>query len=66
VPFSQSQLDKLKSAYASGVLKVRFGDQEVVYKSEEEMRRTIENLSAEINGRAGPKIKPLRTSKGLE
>jgi hypothetical protein len=66
VPFTQSQLEKLKNAYASGVLKVRFGDQEVVYKSEEEMHRTIEKLSAEINGRPGPRIKPLRTSKGLE
>ena len=66
MPFTVSQLEKLKSAYASGVLKVRFGDQEVIYKSEEEMRRTIEKLSGEINGRPGPRIRPLRASKGLE
>jgi hypothetical protein len=46
--FTLEQLQKIKEAYASGVLRVHFGDQIVQYKSEAEMRRIIAKIEAEL------------------
>ena len=63
--FNLEQLKKLKEAYATGVLKVKFGDNEVVYKSEAEMRKTIEKLETEIQGAKKPILSTPHFTKGL-
>lgn len=42
--FTLDQLNKLKAAYAQGVLKVRYGDKEVTYRSVAEMKQTIQDM----------------------
>jgi hypothetical protein len=63
--FTTTDLDQLRAAYASGVLRVRFGDQEVTYKSEEDMRRTIERIERELYGKKPIKTITPKFSKGL-
>lgn len=46
--FTIIQLDALKAAYASGVLKVRNGDDWLEYNSMREMRLAIADIAAEI------------------
>lgn len=62
--FNKEQLDKLKKAYATGILRVRLGDNLIEYKSEEEMRRTIERIEREL-GKKRRTFTQLRFSKGL-
>lgn len=44
----QAQLEALKSARRSGVLKSRFSDREVTYRSDTELGRAISALENEI------------------
>ncbi|AHK11736.1 head-tail connector [Shewanella sp. phage 1/44] len=46
--FTLEQLAALKAAYASGVLKVRNGDDWLEYNSMREMRLAISDITAEI------------------
>lgn len=46
--YSQDQLDQLKAAYSSGVLKVRNGDDWVEYNSMRELRAAINDIEADI------------------
>lgn len=46
--YTIEQLDNLKAAYASGVLKVRNGDDWVEYNSMREMRLAIIDMEADI------------------
>ena len=62
--FNKEQLDKLKKAYATGILRVRLGDNLIEYKSEEEMRRTIERIEREL-GKKRRTFTQFRFSKGL-
>ncbi len=66
MPSIEKQLKTLKAAYASGVNRVRFGDQEITYKTEEEMRRIIERLERQLNGAHKIKFVTPRFSKGLD
>jgi hypothetical protein len=59
------QLIELKRAYATGALRVRFGDTDITYKSEAEMRRTIERLERELGLLTKPSLMTPRFSKGL-
>ena len=59
------QLNELKRAYASGALRVRFGDMDITYKSELEMRRTIERVERELGVGAKTRLVTPRFSKGL-
>ena len=63
--FTREQLIKLKEAYASGVLRIRLGEQEVMYKTEAEMRKTIERMEAELFARKKPRYVTLTFTKGL-
>ncbi len=44
----RAQLESLKASRRSGVLRTRFGDREVYYKSETEMRDAIASIEGEI------------------
>ena len=64
--FTPNQLQKLKAAYASGVLRVRYGDTDVTYQSMPHMKRAIAVLEREL-GVNPPKIKltTFQYDKGL-
>ena len=63
--FTTEQLEKLKQAYASGALRVRYGEREVVYRSEEELRRAIGRVEKELGKKQTVKIPRSIGSKGL-
>ena len=52
---TQNQLKNLKEAYASGVLRVRYADSEVMYQSMNQMKKAINRLEKELG--LAPKIK---------
>jgi hypothetical protein len=53
--WTQTELDALKKAYASGTLRVRFDDKSVEYGSEADLLRRIRVIEREINSSAGSK-----------
>ena len=67
VKYTPEQLAKLKAAYASGAMRVRYGDFEVTYQSAHEMAEAISKIEREL----GIQKQSIRTvtsvySKGLE
>ncbi len=64
--FTFTQLKKLKAAYASGVLRVRYGDTDVTYQSMAQMKRAIAVIEREL-GVSTSKIKltTVEYDKGL-
>lgn len=48
--WTQSDIDKLKRALASGARRVRFADREVEYRSLEEMREIIAQAERDVKG----------------
>lgn len=46
--FTVDQIDALKSAIAEGVLKVKYADKEVEYRSLNDMVRTLKMMEAEV------------------
>jgi hypothetical protein len=48
--YTQSDIDNLKAAIASGELMSRSGDRSVQYRSLAEMQRTLRRMEAEVNG----------------
>ena len=51
--WTQTELDALKKAYASGTLRVRFDDKSVEYGSEADLLRRIRVIEREINSSPG-------------
>ncbi|BBK30297.1 hypothetical protein EDC65_2257 [Stella humosa] len=51
--WTQAQLDELKAAYASGVMRIRHEDRWVEYRSGAEMERAIARIEAELAGASG-------------
>lgn len=65
--FTQTELDALKAAYASGVLEVRYSDKTVRYDSAENLLSRIRMLEKILNGSgSGLKTIEIVTSKGLD
>mgnify|MGYP000344920949 CR=1 FL=1 len=66
--YTIDQLNKLKAAYASGVLQVRDGNDYVEYQSMQQMRIAISDMEAELNvnnNRNNPKgTRLVKVSKG--
>jgi hypothetical protein len=61
------QLEELKDARRTGALKIRFGDRETTYRSDEELSRAIADLQREIGaeqGLARPTSITIRSNKG--
>ncbi|MBZ7921648.1 hypothetical protein LAC81_07620 [Ensifer adhaerens] len=52
--YTQTQIDALKKAIASGVLTVRHGDEQVTYRSFSEMRQLLKDMEAEVNPSSQP------------
>lgn len=63
----QRDLDKLKRARRSGVLRVTIDGRDVLYRSDDEIARQISTLEAEIAALAGtstPRTIAVRSQKG--
>ncbi|WP_412506155.1 phage head-tail joining protein [Roseovarius sp. SYSU LYC5161] len=63
--FTQSQLDALKAAYASGVKTVQHDGKMVTYRSFTEMERAIERIEASLQAKPRREIRRIGTSKGF-
>ena len=65
--YTQSQLDALKKALATGERRVSFGDKTVEYRSVEELQAAIRTVEAEIaRGSGTPKCQiRVTTAKGF-
>lgn len=50
--YSQTDIDKLKAAMASGARMVKFGDIEVLYRSYEEMQAQLAQMESELNNKS--------------
>jgi len=50
VAYSQTQIDELRAAIASGQLMVRSGDRSVQYRSLDEMRQQLRVMEADLTG----------------
>ena len=61
---TQDLLNKLKTAYYTGVLKVREGDTWLEYNSMKEMRIAIADAEAELAGGKPKGTRLVSTSKG--
>ena len=55
--YTLEELDKLKTAYASGALTVRTEDRTLTYQSAEDLYRAIERIEAELAAQAGRKAR---------
>lgn len=67
--FSQSEIDILKRAMATGARVVKYADKTVEYRDLAEMERVLSRMEAEVNPtrRRNPlgRFIPVRTTKGL-
>lgn len=67
--WTQSDIDTLKAAIASGVLSVNYAGppaRSITYQSLEAMRSLLAEMRAEVNAAAGrPRYTLARTSKGF-
>ena len=66
--YTQADLDALKTAFASGHLRVQRGDLSVTYQSTEQMQKAIATIEDEINATAGnprPTFRRARFASGF-
>lgn len=65
--YSQTDIDTLKAAIASGVLTVKFSDRMVTYQSIREMREALGAMQQEVDSAAGKTTYTLvNTRKGFD
>jgi len=68
MPYTAEQIAAMKNALASGVLRVRFADREVEYRSFKEMQAIIDAAETELAAESGaPQSRQIHvsTSKGI-
>jgi len=67
VPYTQSQLDALRAALASGTLRMSYEGRSVQYRSVEELRKAIEVVENALNQSSGKRVRQYRMSgsKGI-
>ena len=66
--WTQTDIDTLKSAIASGALTVRYADVSTTYRSLDEMREVLAILQREVNEDAGTRkrrVTKIYSTKGL-
>jgi hypothetical protein len=63
--FTNEQLEKLKTAYASGVLKVRLNDLEMIYQTSTEMLKAIRVIENELKPKSKSDFIVPKFNKGL-
>lgn len=64
--YTLSQYTALVSAYAQGVLRVKYGDKEIEYRSMEEMQKIISEMEVSLGLKKSIKTKYVQFSKGLQ
>ncbi|WP_217577338.1 phage head-tail joining protein [Mesorhizobium sp. GbtcB19] len=60
--YTQTQIDALKNAIASGVLTFKHGETLTTYQSLSEMRKALREMEAEVGG----SVPPRRTVAGFD
>ncbi len=66
VKATKEQLKRLKASYASGILRVKYGDTDVTYQSMTEMKKAIAYLEKELGVRSSKiKLSTVVYDKGL-
>lgn len=66
--YTQADIDTLEKAIATGALKVKRGEEEVTYRSLEEMRQALSAMKARVRGsERGPILRQMtpHTNRGL-
>ena len=65
--YTDAQLQALQTALASGELRVRFAEREVLYRSVEELKLAIAEVQSQMQTTAGTRIRQHRiyTDKGF-
>jgi hypothetical protein len=53
MPYTQTQLDALKAAYAMGVTRVSFEGKSLDFASSADLLKAINTIQADLNGQAG-------------
>jgi hypothetical protein len=61
-----ADLEKLKAARRSGVLRLRLDDREVFYRDDAELARQIAALETEIGTSSTPRTIAMRSTKGWQ
>ncbi len=68
MPYTEQQLQALRDALASGVLRVRFADREMEFRDVAELKQAIATAESEISKAAGTQmVRQIRisTEKGF-
>ncbi len=66
--YTEAHLQALKDALANGVLRVRFADREIQYRSVDELKQVIATVEQELAAANGTKVRRhvrVYTGKGL-
>lgn len=63
--YTLPQYNALVSAYAQGVLRVKYGDKEIEYRSMQEMKQIINDMEVSLGLKKSIKKKYVQFSKGL-
>ena len=63
--YTQTDIDNLKAAIASGELMYRAGDRSIQYRTLDEMERTLRRMEAEVFGESARPGLVLGTGKAL-
>jgi hypothetical protein len=53
VSYTQTDIDALRKAIAKGVSQARVGEEQITFRSLAEMRSTLAEMEATVNGTAG-------------
>ena len=62
--YTQTDLDNIKRAIASGALRARVGDEDIQFRSLDEMFRIRDAIAEEVTGTARTHIKTISTQSG--
>ncbi len=62
--YTQSQLDALEAAYASGVLTVEYDGKRITYNSRDDLKGRIDEIRRSLNPSSPPRYSYATFSKG--
>jgi hypothetical protein len=62
--YTQTDVDKLKAAIATGAREVWYGDKRVAYRSLTEMKEVLSTMEAEVSGKKVSRRRRIVFSKG--
>ncbi len=65
MPYTETQIEALRRALATGERRVTFGDKTVEYRSVEELQAAIREVEAALaRGKATPLVRQIRVTTG--